>query len=258
MKNLCKLLLASLTFWLLASATYAQYGHVQDANPKQDHLKKRLTDKYKKVQEVSSTLHDTPNGPKGHLHINGEMKPDKLAVVDGERAWERGMAKGLLEQEAFTFGITNTDEIQERKVVTSTGYYGEITNVYFHRVINGLVLENSDFNVTVDATRNVSSVTAEVVPAPPELYEVTKKQTLTKDKIRYIIESNLRSGNSAPTIKINKLEKLASDLAPYVVWNADVILKDGLGRWKFRIDAFTGEILQKKNAIIKNVHSQRN
>lgn len=251
MKNLFKLVFALLlSLWIFDLPSYAQ-----DVNPTQDHLKKRLTDKYNKVQEVSSTLQVTPNGPKGHLHISGEMKPDKIPVVEGEHSWERGMAKGFLEQEAPTFGIENTDEIQERKVTASVGYYGDTTNVYFHRVINGLVLENSDFNVTIDTTRNVSSVSAEVVPAPPELYEATKRPTLAEDKIKRIIESNLKSGNSNPNIKFNRVEKLATEAPPYVIWKVDVILKDDLGRWRFRIDAFTGEILEKRDAVIRNIRS---
>ena len=253
MKKLCNIMLVPLiTFTVVTLVAFAQAESLLDVSPNPNHIKKRLTEKYKKVRDVSSTLFDTPNGPKGHLDIGGEMKPETVPVVEGEYAWERGMARGFIEQEASTFGIADVDEVKERKVVRSVGYYGDITNVYFHRVINGLVLEHSDFNVTVDTIRNISSVVAEVVPAPPELYEATKKPTLAEEKIRSIIENDLKAANSVSIYKINRLEKLATYTLPYVVWNADVISKDSLGRWKFRIDAFTGEILEKRNALVSN------
>lgn len=229
--------------------------HMSETGGKRIHLKKRLMDKYKEIGEVTSTLQETPHGPSGKLYIHGEMAPDEVPVVEGEHAWERGMAKGFLKQEAAMFGITDMDEIQERLVSSSIGYYGEITHVHFHRIINGLVLENSYFHITVDAIRNISSVSAGVVPSPPELYEATKKPTLSEDKIIKIIEENLKTSKSKPNFKLNKLEKLAIHAAPYVIWSVDVILIDKLGRWKYRIDAFSGEILEKKYALINTTRS---
>lgn len=242
------ILTISLSLFLFAIGSSLAQSPQQEKPQK--HLKQYFVEKYKNLKDVSSTLEDTPNGPKGRIHISGQIKPDNVPVLEGDRAWERGMAKGFFQQEAPILGVSNIDEIQERKVETTTGYYGDTTHIYYHRVINGLVLENSDYHVVVDSTRNISSVSAEVVPAPPELYEASKRASLDEDKAKKIVDDNLKAVSK--NYKINKIEKIASPNAPYVVWLVDVTTKDTLGRWKYRIDAFSGEILDKKNALVNS------
>ncbi len=83
-------------------------------------VKEYLIEKYNlRKHNVSSTLQQTPNGPKGYLSISGMgIKPKFMPVEENIQARARAIAKAFLKEEARLFGITNMDEIREISVET--------------------------------------------------------------------------------------------------------------------------------------------
>ena len=142
------------------------------------------------------------------------------------------------------------DEIREVKIMTNKGRNGEYTMVRYRRYINNLELKDMYIWIDIGPNGNIDWVSAELVPVSPELYEAVAKKTLAKDRILKIVEQNLKSAGIDPkAVRLLDIEKVAISSSPYVIWKVDVNLTKGVGRWKYKINAFTGEILEKRYAI---------
>ena len=96
-------------------------------------------------------------------------------------------------------------------------------------------------------------MTAILVPAPPELYQAVAKIQLADKKIREIIRQDMISDGKSAAIDITILEikKVAVPTSPYVIWKARVKSRRPRDVWNYSIDAITGEILTKRNALIE-------
>jgi len=162
-------------------------------------------------------------------------------------------ARAFLREEAELFGITNMDEIREVKIKTSEGRDGEYTMIRYRRYINNLELEGMYIWIDIGPDDSITWLSAELVPTPPELYEAVKRKTLTEGEILKIVKQDLElSGVDPEEMRVLSIKKVTVPSSPYVIWKVDVNLKTGGGRWKYRIGAFTGEILKKRNALIIN------
>jgi hypothetical protein len=167
----------------------------------------------------------------------------------------RAIAKAFLEEEAIMLGISNIGEIKEMSIDVFTSPYTNLTttNVNYRYYIENLELENAYIQITIGHDENIRSVSAELVPTPPELYEAVKKKTLTEGEILKIVKQDLESaGIDSKEMRVLSIKTVAIPSPPYVIWKADVNLKKGGGRWKYRIDALTGELLEKRDALIIN------
>jgi len=60
------------------------------------------------------------------------------------------------------------------------------------------------------------------------------------------------AGVDLKDMRVLSIERVAISSPPHVVWKVDINLKKGGGRWKYKIDAFTGEVLEKRGALIIN------
>lgn len=239
----------------IAQKMSADSAHPLKINGKE--VKEYLIEKYKlRKHDVSSTLQHTPYGPEGKLHLRGDIVPKYIAnakEIKNREDRARAMAKVFLEEEAGLFGITNMDEIRKVKTNTIQGYKGQVTSVHYRRYINNVELENMYVRVTIGPDETITSVGAELIPTPPELYEAVKKKILTEGEILKIVKQDLESAGVDPKeMRVLSIEKAAIPSSPYVIWKVDVNLKKSGGRWKYRIDAFTGEILEKRDALIIN------
>ncbi len=248
-----------LLFMLVLAAILLVFGHfalaqnesvTSSSNSPQKpapHLKQYFTDKYQKIQEVMSTLYQTPHGLQGWLSIRGNFMPKNMPAVSGDRnSRARAIAKAFLEGESALLGITNMDEIREFGIHTSQGYGGDYTHIYYRRYIGDLELDKEDIHITIGPDETITGVSVELVAVPPELYQAAAKETLTEKKIREIVQQDLKSTMiKAKDAKISEIRKIAVPTSPYVVWQAFG------GIWLYTIDAFTGEILTKKSQVIK-------
>lgn len=220
-------------------------------------VKQYLVEKYElKKHDVTSTLKQTLYGPEGKVYLRGKITPRNVAIAAGitdikDRA--RAIAKVFLEEEASLFGITNMEEIREIKITTDKGYGGEYVHIRYLRYINNLELEDANIIIRIGPDEKISWVRAEVVPISSELYEAVKKKILTEGEILKIVKQDLESAGVDPKeMRVLSIKKVAIPSPTYVIWKADINLKKGGGRWKYRIDAFTGEILEKRDALIIN------
>jgi len=112
-------------------------------------------------------------------------------------------------------------------------------------------MENAGFMITITPQGKIWRVSGEAVPIPPEVFEAVKKKTITKDEALAVVSQEMQSNGIDPgNMRILSIRKIATLNHPYVVWVADVNLKEGSGRWTYIIDAFTGEIILKANSAI--------
>lgn len=253
------LILALLIFGQTVSAQKEQDVIAQPFKINGKEVKNYLMEKYKlRKHDVSSSLQQTPNGPSGKLHLRGDIVPQNIANAKRMKNREdraRAIAGVFLKEEASLLGITNMDEIREMSIDTFTSPYNNLTttNIRYQRYINDLELEYAYIGITIEHDGNIRSVSAELVPTPPELYEAVKEKILTEGEILKIVKQDLESAGIDPKdMRVLSIEKVAIPSPPYVIWKADINLKKGGGRWKYRINAFTGEILEKRDALIIN------
>jgi hypothetical protein len=99
---------------ILGNTASAQIKSASTNSSFPPNLKKYFTDKHKKIDWITSTLQQTPNGPHGSLDLMGSMMPKNVPSVGGSRE-DRSLAiaKAFLQEEAALLGITNMDEIKE-------------------------------------------------------------------------------------------------------------------------------------------------
>jgi hypothetical protein len=266
-----KIRLQSLTVFLLLSVlfVFTQTASAQNEPDVIDQpykingkeVKEYLIEKYQlhKIHkdDLTSILQQTPYGPSGKLHINSFEKPitpQNVVITDASvQGRARAIAQAFLEEEASLFGITNMEEIREIRVNAIKGDRGGVTSVHYRRYINNLELENMYIRITVGPEDTITNMDANLVAPPPELYQAVKKKILSEAEIRRIVEQDLESaGVDSKDMRVLSIEKAAIPSPPHVVWKVDINLKKSGGRWKYRIDAFTGEVLEKRDALIIN------
>jgi hypothetical protein len=204
------------------------------------------------IREVTSSIQETPNGPQGSLRISGDFTPkNALPPSEGDRnSRALAIARAFLEEEAALLGIKNMDELRIRWSHTSKVYGGEATNIYYDRYIHDIKLDLSTIHITIGPSETIRYVNASLVPAPPELYQAATREMLKEDKIREIVEPNLKSAKfDVKNIKIAQVDKVAVPKPPYVIWKVLAGSTVGRGAWEFLIDAFTGEVLEKRDAM---------
>jgi len=221
----------------LAIAGQNDTSFVKDNKPYKlpPNLKKYLIDKYTNISELSSTLQETPLGPRGYIFIAGNIRPkiqsSNISEEPDTETRARAIAKAFLEEEATLLGITDLGEIRERYIKTETVHDGEQTLIKYSRIINGLPYDNAYVDITVGHDNNILHVSAELVPAPQQLYKAVSNQTLTEEQIKTIIKQDVvTSGKKTNEMTIKHLSKWLGSTAPYVTYTATVDLGTGKGK----------------------------
>ncbi len=250
----CRILMAlfvlAITAGLLGSGQLVLAGENGDVNSSQkaeQELTKYLKDKYVHIREVKSTIRKTPNGPKGKLHISGEFTPKAAIKGKDRKERSRAIAKAFIAGEPSLFGITNPEELREYKVISSS--LG--ITVKYHRYIGDVPLENVEIFVTVSPDEKISSISAHVNPPDPALYRALSRKTITEEKAFDIVSRDLAADGINPdNLFVLSIRKTAIQSPPHVVWVVDVNLeKGGVGRWIYKINAYSGEIVEKRFAL---------
>ncbi len=264
-------LLLSIVFFLLSvlfvftQTASAQGGTEVSLKPLKvngKEVREYLTEKYQlqkiHMDDLTSTLEETLNGPKGKLHFmrikDGGITPKRVTAsknIQNHEDRARAIAKAFIKEETSLFGIINMEEIREIRIKTEKGHDDEYTMIRYRRYINNLELDGMYIWIDVELDGRISWISADLVPVPPELYEAVKKKTLIEAEIRTIIEQNLGSFQKDLTgMKISEIRKIAISSPPYVVWVANAGVKSDHGMWGYTVDAFTGEILKRGYVII--------
>ncbi|MCM0081337.1 hypothetical protein L4X63_07020 [Geomonas sp. Red32] len=241
---------------LLAATAFAQgdgANNVKDSKSYKlpSNIKLYFEDKYQSLDDIISTLQETPNGPLGRLLLSGKLvlknapnaEPETTEPLS-ERA--RRVARQFIAQEASFLGIENLGEIRERKTFQDD-YGNNFTYVLLDRYIDGVPAESGDFRFLVDPAGNIVSAQIELIPSPPELYAAAKKKHLPEKKVMEIVVKDLTdAGENVKALKLNLLRKYAKPKPPYVRYGVTVVLP-GVPSKKisFQIDAITGEIITK-------------
>lgn len=220
----------------------------QSNNPheSQHKFEKYIKNKYKQIQHAESDVKQTMHGLSGRVWLSGDIVPQKKAAIDltkepDRHVRARAIAKAFMEDEAVLLGITNPEEIREANIKTSEGFGGDYTHIDYRRYVNDTNLGDV-LQITIGPDENIFNVQAQLVPVPPEVYEATKKKTLTEEEIRSIVEADLKENNINTHGNQIQLNKYAITDPPYVIWIASL-------HWRYTINAFTGEIIDKKRNI---------
>lgn len=256
MKNmLIKLMVVSTTMFLANPVSFVLADQPVETGKRYKlppNLKKHYSEKYD-IKDISSTIQETPDGPKGYLMLDGKIKPSKIdmATLLNEpdvNTHARNMSQAFIDEEADTLGISKKEEVREERIFSEEGHDGPYTMIRYMRYINGLILNNAYIEVTIGPSREIEHFRAELVPTPSKLFEAAQKETLSEAQIIKIIEADLGTqGKDTKNLKVEKISKYLETESPYVFYGVTVKLAGRVGtRMSFKLDAQTGEILASK------------
>jgi len=245
--------LMAITLLLSCRTAHAQSPQAEKAGA--DKGKSEIADyvrnKYK-VRYLDSQMRKTAHGPSGTIYIIGDITPKNIGTAMAEakkpdRA--RGIAKALIFGEPDIFGVVHQKELREMSLETDT--YGH-THILYKRYIDGLPLDNMEIMAHISPDDKLSTISAVAVPVPPELYSAAKKETIKEDALPSIIEQDLKESNIAyKSIRISKSGKIAVPVPPHVLWQADVSAEGNIESWTYRVDAFSGTVIEKRSTLIE-------
>lgn len=205
------------------------------------------------LRVTSSDVVSTKDGKSGHFSLSGDIVPHKKPGIDlsaepNRDVRAREVARAFLEDEQVLFEIKDMKEIKEFNLSTDNMPLGEFTHINYKRFINGVEVEGAHIQIVVGPSENITSVQANLVPIPGAAYEATSKVALSENEISSIVEAdhNEQDIKLYPKKDIVKtFKKISIANVPYVIW-------DVFYRYKYRINAFTGEIISKQSLIRKS------
>jgi hypothetical protein len=150
----------------------------------------------------------------------------------------RAIAQIFFTEEAASFGIAAADDLRESVFSeTAIGW----TSITYHRFVGNLQLESAQVSIGIDPEGAIRSLSGSLVPLPPALFIAAANPTISENAIHGIIRNDLLEAGEDPN-RPYRLKRIATSSAPYVLWTSS-------GTWIYRIDAFTGEILDKRLGI---------
>lgn len=225
-------------------------GNGNNPHKSRQQFEQYVKDKYKQIKHAESDVKQTQHGPSGDVWLNGKIVAQRkaemnLSALPDRHARSRAIAKAFMDDEPILLGINNPDEFREEKIYTSKGGDGDYTNIVYKKYINNIQYQGG-VHITVGPDYVISSVNATLTPASPEVYEATKKKTLTEEEIKAIVDKNLTENEMRDFERkkgVMTFRKYAIATPPYVIWETSKI-------YTYTIDAFTGNILTKYSNII--------
>lgn len=241
-----------LAFLVFKDVTYAQTPLIDKSlksYKKPANIKKYFEDKYKDQMDVgslTSDLQETPQGPRGNLHISGHFKVKNVEETSNKADRARAIAKAFLRDEAELLGLPDLNELHEDSIATNMGHDGEYTSIYYTRYIGNLPLENSRIHIGIRPDESIELIDASLAIARSELYQAAAKNRLTKEEASKIVENDMKIRREAKKIKIGSASEVAIETAPYVIWHINVTQQDQQEtEWGYTVDSITGRIVRK-------------
>lgn len=201
-------------------------------------FKATLTARYE-IEESLVSLEDHPDGGvRGHFSLRGDLTPASARSAQLVQQGPRAIAQTFLAEETASLGIAVVDDLRE-SLFSETGIGW--TGITYHRFVGDLQLEHAQVSMSIDPEGRIRSVSGFLVPLPAALFEAAARPTISESAAHGIIRSHLVEAGENPNPPY-KLKLIATSSAPYVIWNSS-------GTWIYRIDAFTGEILEKRSGM---------
>jgi Zn-dependent metalloprotease len=245
---------------LLTPAARGQQGPHRETAPQSSEpraIEAYLRAKYRNVE--SASVEPGPAEPSGLLFfVMGDLRPsEELPTKSRSQAASRGpesSAIAFVRDEADFLGITRPDEeLRQRRSVQEDN--GKV-HVFFDKYIAGLRIDGADVRVHVNADGSVFAFNGYLVTMPSSVKSAVVEAAGSVHITEEIVQTTIADDLGLGVAFMMRAEKLAVPAEPYVVWKADVIFKNALGRWVYTIDAFTGGIVSKRD-YLKDFESQR-
>ena len=201
-------------------------------------FKATLTARYQ-IEESLVSLEDHPDGGvRGHFSLRGDLTPASALSAQIVQQGPRAIAEIFLAEETASLGIATVDDLRE-SLFSETGIGW--TGITYHRFVGELQLEHAQVSMSITPEGRIRSVSGFLVPLPAALFEAAARPTISESAAHRIIRNHLVEAGENPNPPY-KLKLIATSSAPYVIWNST-------GTWIYRIDAFTGEILEKRSGM---------
>jgi hypothetical protein len=208
-----------------------------------------------RVQALSSRyvlddvrLQEGPDGVAGPFHLIGDLTPAALRTAAGAaRQDPTVVARGVLRDLAPDLDLGEGEELRQDRLQTDDS--GR-SHLLFRRYVAGLRVDDLEVHIHFEPDGSVIAVQGVLVPVTEAMAEAAANAPTRpeKDEVAMLLRDDLVTlGTAMPQIRA--LEKILAAEPPYVVWKADVTAGDGLGRWLYRIDAATGEILGRQDTL---------
>jgi len=187
----------------------------------------------------------------GPFFVSGDLTPAKVRALQpqGDLNTGRSIAKAFIEDSASIFEIQDlSSELRETRA--TTGPHGRM-HISYRRLVEGVPLEEVEFTIHIDSEGSIVAINGTLAPVTAELRgtiaEKVSAQLLGEADVREAIAGNLEdSSQDRNQIRFLRATLVATVVEPYVVWSVDVVVEPGVGRWKYLVDASTGEIITRK------------
>jgi hypothetical protein len=234
-------LLVFLVF-LIASSSVVTAGSIRPYTMPQN-LLQYFQAKYTQVDDsLESSVLETSDGPLGQITITGTivMSVDVSGMTPEEAA--RAIAMAFLNEEADFLDIPSpaADLLESSLTVTEDG----ITVIQYARYMGNLPFVDEYFRVDVNEDPAITRVEARLAPVSAAMMAAVGQTTLSSDDVKTIVHNDLVRSNQPVEPTLSEPFLGATWRPPFVIWGA----RGSVGEqpaWGYRIDAFTGEILNK-------------
>lgn len=188
----------------------------------------------------------------GLFTLAGELTPEISILEKAGEIDPREVAHSFFDQEADLFALNpDQDDLRLSRIFSDKN---EAIHLVYHRWLGELPLDGMEIRVHVDAAGKIYSVDGNSVPLTFAEQEAIASRLaeshLDKEDVATLLLQDLQAqGIPKEILTFKMVERLALPTFPYVIWRADVVAAPGNGRWFYRIDALTGEILERVNAL---------
>jgi len=197
--------------------------------------------RYPQITTVTDQMEATPEGPLGSFSVHGRLVP---RVIDGTGTPEdraRAIARAFVLEEAQLLDLVDAAEIRDSPVTYKDN---GTAVVHFSRDIGGIPLAGYFIRIEVKVDGAISVAHASLVPSPSDLYAAVRRDPISQDEVRTIVERDLTIPGQPRALTIDEPALGARWQPPYVVWDVHgaVGIKPA---WFYSIDAFKGKILSR-------------
>lgn len=201
-----------------------------------------------RTQYQVETLQFPEEMTSGRFFVAGDLMPRSLRGVAGPagpRPEPRRVAAEFLSENAGFLGVDDpAEELRERSV--DRDLHGR-THLSYTREVSGLPLEEAEVLLHFEPDGTLSAFQGVLVSVTPEMRQdaAIADKGLDAEAARSIaLRDLLDSGQRSSVLHVVEARRFVTSARPHIIWKVEVA---GNGEsWKYRIDAFTGAILEKR------------
>jgi hypothetical protein len=209
-------------------------------------LTEYFTSRYGTVA-LTSTLRETPDGPRGSIHVHGNLSLEPRAGITREQR-VHGTTYAFLEREAALLDLADLSEIKEEELKfddkVHMGLRPGSTHITYRRSIHGVPLPDIVYSFNLDPQNRITYFWAMLAPVPASLYDASSDAKLTAEDARAIVDRDLATlGLKKEALVVTAPELNIVQGAR--VWRVVGTYKPGHDSvsWTYHVDAVTGAIV---------------